>query len=195
MLYGLLSFTTVTSLSDTEWSLSAKLYMPSGVSTSSLDTGTTVFIKGMNDNGYAEIHKFKVTDSKYSRGKLTLTVSYDDGDTIYAPSLEEPWGVITSKDTEDGFYFLPTTDMGTTGLVSQSALDYIRNLDLQERATKYDAKMKVKNDAQDESVSANASNIAEHTIDINNLKTADQNIMQLISMIADGGTFDEDESE
>ena len=55
--------------------------------------------------------------------------------------------------------------------------------------------MKVKNDAQDESVSANATNIAEHTIDINNLKTADQNIMRLISMIADGGTFDEDESE
>jgi len=183
MIYGFLTFTTLTTISETSWSMQGRLAMPSGVSTTSLEVGLTVFIKGTNSLGKSQYHKFIVNRTTYVRGKLTVYLDYnDDTSDIYAPNLENPYGVITSRGTDEGFYFLPTTELNTA--IPQSDLDYIRNLDLQERDYNYDQKMQRINAEQDVFMNENRSNIAD-------LQQEDINIYKILGLIADGGTFDE----
>jgi hypothetical protein len=198
MIYGFMTITaSLTTISETSWSFVGRLSMPSGESTTSLASGTTVFIKGTNANGNSTYKKFIVDRTTYARGKLTIYISYNDVYTdetdIYAPNVENPIGVITTRGTDEGFYFLPTTELNNE--MPQSDLDYIRNLDLQERDVNYDRKMQEINSAQDVFMNENKQKITKNADDIIDLQNEDVNIYNLLRMIADGGTFDDTESD
>ena len=194
MIYGFMTITSVTTISETSWSFVGRLSMPSGESTTSLASGTTVFIKGTNTSGNSTYKKFIVDRTTYARGKLTIYVNYNDvyidENDIYAPSLENPYGVITTRGTDEGFYFLPTTELNSE--IPQSDLDYIRNLDLQERDVNYDRKMQEINSAQDVFMNENKTKITQNADAIMDLQNEDVNIYNLLRMISDGGTFDDD---
>lgn len=194
MIYGFLTFTTLTTISETSWSMQGRLAMPTGVSTTSLESGLTVFVKGTNDSGNSQYKKFSVNRTTYQRGKLTVYLDYaDDPSDIYAPNLENPYGVITSRGTDEGFYFLPTTELNSA--IPQSDLDYIRNLDLQERDVNYDRKMQEINSAQDVFMNENKQKITKNADDIVDLQKEDVNIYSILSMISDAGTFDDLENK
>lgn len=197
MIYGFLTFSSVTTISETSWSFNGKLSMPAGAPTTSLESGTTIFIKGMNTNGKSDYKKFVVDRTTYIRGKLTVYVNYadtyEDESDIYQPNLENPIGVITNRGTDEGFYFLPTTSLNAN--VLQSDLDYIRNLDLQERDVNYDRKMQEINSAQDVFMNENKQKITKNADDIVDLQKEDVNIYSILSMISDAGTFDDLENK
>ena len=197
MIYGFLTFTTVTKIDDTSWSCVGKLSMSSGASTTSLEQGITIFIKGTNANGNTTYKRFKVQRTTYVRGKLTVYIQYSEEFTdvseIYEPTLENNIAIITSRGTDEGFYFLPTTELSSD--IPQSDLDYIRNLDLQERDVNYDRKMQEINSAQDVIMQENKSGIAKNSVNIDLLKNEDENIYRILSLIQDAGRFDDLESD